>query len=55
MEQLKFLPRMRLTKGHFKTIINERNYESLEVSNGECASDGIIYKIDGRIVEIIDE
>ena len=55
MEQLKFLPRLRLTKGQFQTIIKERDYESLEVSNGECTSDGIIYKIDGRIVEIIDE
>ena len=55
MEKLKFLPRLRLTKGQFQTIIKERDYESLEVSNGECASDGISYKIDGRVVEIIDE
>ena len=55
MEQLKFLPRLRLTKAQFQTIIKERDYESLEVSNGECASDGISYKIDGRVVEIIDE
>ena len=55
MEQLKFLPRLRLTKAQFQTIIKEGDYESFEVSNGECASDGIIYKIDGRIVEIIDE
>ena len=55
MEQLKFLPRLRLTKAQFQTFIKEGDYESFEVSNGECDSDGIIYKIDGRIVEIIDK
>ena len=55
MEQLKFLPKLRLTKAQLQMIIKERDCETLEVSNGECAFDGIIYKIDGRIVEIIDE
>lgn len=55
MEQLKFLPKLRLTKAQLQMIIKERDYETLEVSNGECASDGISYKIDGRVVEIIDE
>ena len=55
MEQLKFLPKLRLTKAQLQMIIKEGDYESFEVSNGECDSDGIIYKIDGRIVEIIDE
>ena len=55
MEQLKFLPRLRLTKAQFQTFIKEGDYESFEVSNGACAPDGISYKIDGRIVEIIDE
>ena len=55
MGQLKFLPRLRLTKAQLQMIIKERDYETLDVSNGECASDGIIYKIDGRIVEVIDE
>ena len=35
--------------------LKDRDYETLDVSNGECASDGITYKIDGRVVEIIDE
>ena len=55
MEQLKFLPKLRMTKAQLQMIIKERDYETLEVSNGECASDGISYKIDGRVVEIIDE
>ena len=55
MEQLKFLPKLRLTKAQLQMIIKERDYETLEVNNGECASDGISYKIDGRVVEIIDE
>ena len=55
MEQLKILPKLRLTKAQLQMIIKERDYETLEVSNGECASDGISYKIDGRVVEIIDE
>ena len=55
MEQLKFLPKLRLTEAQLQTIIKERDYETLEVSTGECASDGISYKIDGRVVEIIDE
>ena len=55
MEQLKFLPKLRLTKVQFQKILKDRDYETLEVSNGECASDGITYKIDGRVVEIIDE
>ena len=55
MEQLKFLPKLRLTKAQLQMIIKEGDYETLEVSNGECASDGISYKIDGRVVEIIDE
>ena len=55
MGQLKFLPKLRLTKAQLQMIIKERDYETLEVSNGECASDGISYKIDGRVVEIIDE
>ena len=36
-------------------ILKDRDYETLDVSNGEYASDGITYKIDGRVVEIIDE
>lgn len=55
MKQLKFLPKLRLTKEQLQTIIKERDYESLDISNGECASDGITYKIDGRVVEIIEE
>ena len=30
MEQLKFLPKLRLTKAQLQTIIKERDYESLE-------------------------
>ena len=55
MEQLKFLPKLRLTEAQLQKILKDRDYETLDVSNGECASDGISYKIDGRVVEIIDE
>ena len=55
MEQLKFLPKLRLTEAQLQKILKDRDYETIDVNNGECASDGIIYKIDGRIVEIIDE
>ena len=55
MEQLKFLPKLRLTEAQLQKILKDRDYETLDVSNGECASDGITYKIDGRVVEIIDE
>ena len=55
MEQLKFLPKLRLKVAQLQKILKDRNYETLDVSNGECASDGITYKIDGRVVEIIDE
>ena len=55
IKELKFLPKLRLTKEQLQTIIKERDYESLDISNGECASDGITYKIDGRVVEIIEE
>ena len=65
MEQLNFLPKLKLTKAQLQTIIKERDYESLEVntSDGQIyekdgrifeMSNGITYKIDGRIVEIID-
>ena len=33
MEQLKFLPKLRLTKAQLQMIIKERDYETLEVSN----------------------
>lgn len=55
MEQLKFLPKLRLTEAQLQKILKDRDYETLDVSNGECASDGLTYKIDGRVVEIIDE
>ena len=55
MEQLKFLPKLRLTEAQLQKILKDRDYETIDVSNGECASDGITYKIDGRVVEIIDE
>ena len=55
MEQLKFLPKLRLKEAQLQKILKDRDYETLDVSNGECASDGITYKIDGRVVEIIDE
>ena len=55
MEQLKFLLKLRLKVAQLQKILKDRNYETLDVSNGECASDGITYKIDGRVVEIIDE
>ena len=55
MEQLKFLPKLRLTRAQLQMLIKERDYESLEVSNGECAADGITYKRDGKVGEIIDE
>lgn len=55
MEQLKFLPKLRLTKAQLQKILKNRDYETLDVSNGECASDGITYKMDGRVIEIIDE
>lgn len=55
MEQLKFLPKLRLTKAQLQKILKDRDYETLDVSNGECASDGITYKMDGRVIEIIEE
>ena len=55
MEQLKFLPKLRLTEAQLQKILKDRDYETIDVNNGECASDGISYKRDGRIVEIIDE
>ena len=55
MEQLKFLPKLRLTEAQLQKILKDKDYETLDVSNGECASNGITYKIDGRVVEIIDE
>ena len=55
MEQLKFLQKLRLTEAQLQKILKDRNYETLDISNSECASDGITYKIDGRVVEIIDE
>lgn len=55
MEQLKFLPKLRLTKAQLQKILKDRDYGTLDVSNGECASDGITYKMDGRVIEIIKE
>ena len=55
MEQLKFLPKLRLTEARLQKILKDRDYETHNVGNGECASDGITYKIDGKVVEIIDE
>ena len=35
MEQLKFLPKLRLTEAQLQKILKDRDYETLDVSNGE--------------------
>lgn len=55
MEQMCFLSHLKLTKAQLQKIIDEKDYECLEISNGLTPSDGIIYKIDGMLVDLIDE
>lgn len=54
MEEPNQLPPLRLTIAQVQKIFNEQDYETFEHSTGECAS-GPIFKIDGRLVEIINE
>ena len=45
---------MKLTTTQLQKIFNELDYETFEHSTGECGS-GPIFKINGRLVEIINE
>lgn len=48
-------PTIKLTKAQLFERINKGEYETLDTSTGECADDGVTYKIDGFKVEIIDD
>ena len=54
MEVPKQLPPLKLTMTQLQKIFNEQDYETFEHSTGDCGS-GPIFKINGRLVEIINE
>ena len=54
MEEPNQLPALKLTMTQLQKIFNELDYETFEHSTGECGS-GPIFKINGRLVEIINE
>ena len=54
MEELNQLPALKLTMTQLQKIFNEQDYETFEHSTGEYGS-GPIFKINGRLVEIINE
>lgn len=54
MEEPNQLPALKLTMTQLQKIFNEQDYETFDHSTGECGS-GPIFKINGRLVEIINE
>ena len=54
MEELNQLPALKLTMTQLQKIFNELDYETFGHCTGECGS-GPIFKINGRLVEIINE
>ena len=54
MEEPNQPPALKLTMTQLQKIFNELSYETFEHSTGECGS-GPIFKINGRLVEIINE